>query len=237
MAKNLRAKIQDLEQKIIDLKSVNQNLSASIETEKKFHEDAIKILNSQWEQKEENTKSTYDFQILGLENQVENLDKELVETKLQRDKRETKKLAQSYEDQEEIYKAGTEKWLEWLIKIGIALIVSTVLSIYLSSDEKWYDKFEYYLVDIIFLSAVWFCGAQYTDQAKLRNDYANRKVIAQSFNNILNNLPEDEPIKSKFIEKATDVLCASNPVSGKEPVLSKKVIKDTAEILSSFKGL
>lgn len=181
-------------------------------------------------------KAALQIQIDNAKIENEKLDADIEQKQKQLDRKETKKLAQAYEDQEIIYKTDSRKWLNWLTIVVCALIISTALSIYLASGKHWYDKFEYYLVDIIFLSAVWFCGTQYADHIKLRNDYANRKTIAQSFHNILNNLTEDAAIKSKFIEKATDVLCAPSPVSGKEPILSKKLIKDTAEIVSSIRG-
>lgn len=227
---------QQLEQKISDLETKGREIVDGFELVKTEHKNATDQLTQEWQTKLKTLKDEDGVKIGALEGQVEILTEEVNQKKKQLDRKESKKLAQAYEEQEGIYKEGSEKWLKWLMWIGIALVTSTIISVYLSSDEKWYDKFEYYLIDVIFLSAVWFCGSQYSDQVRLRNDYANRKTIAQSFNNILNNLPEDEPIKSKFIEKATDVLCAPSPVSGKEPVLSKKVMKDTAEILSSFKG-
>ncbi|MCX6786228.1 MAG: hypothetical protein NTU85_00135 [Candidatus Kaiserbacteria bacterium] len=181
-------------------------------------------------------KAALQIQIDNAKAENEELNAEIEEKQNQLDRKETKKLAQAYEDQEVIYEIDAKSWLVRLTIVVGLLIVSTAISICLSSAKPWYDRFEYYLVDIIFLSAVWFCGTQYADQIKLKNDYANRKTIAQSFNNILNNLSEDLAIKNKFIEKATDVLCAPSPVSGKEPILSKKLIKDTAEILSSIKG-
>ena len=93
----------------------------------------------------------------------------------------------------------------------------------------------FHKIDFILISAVWFCGAQYANTTKLRYDYANRKTLAQSFANILNNLDENTTIRDKFIEKTTDVLCAPSLVGDKESVLSKKIIKDTAEIISSVR--
>lgn len=225
-----------LEQKITDLETKNKETIASSELMKIEHESAINKLNLESETNLTNLKNGNDLIVTGLETQIETLSQQVDQKQKQLDRKELKKLAQAYEEQEEIYKTGAGKWLKWLMIIGVALIFSTIFSIWLSSDKQWYDKFEYYLVDIIFLSAIWFCSSQYADQVKLRNDYANRKTISQSFHNILNNLAEDLPIKNKFIEKATDVLCAPSPVSGKEPVLSKKIIKDTFDIVSSIKG-
>lgn len=226
---------QQLDQKITDLEKRNNEIVVDFESFKMEQENLVNQLEKDHEVsigkiKEEETEKNYE-----LENQIEVLKEEVIEKQKQLDRKEAKKLAQAYEDQENIYQEESKKWLSWLVWVGIGLAVSTLVSVSLSSDEKWYDKFEYFLIDIIFLSATWFCGSQYSDKVKLKTDYANRKTIAQTFNNILNNLSEDEAIKSKFIEKAVDVLCAPSLVSEKEPVLSKKLIKDTAEIVSSIK--
>lgn len=227
---------EQLQQKITDLEAKGKEIIAGFELVKTDHANQIAQLTQEWETNLESVKSENILKVEGLEEQIHTLTQDADQKQKQLDRKESKKLAQAYEDQEVIYKTGSKNWLKWLVIVIAALIISTIISICLSSDKPWYDKFEYYLVDVIFLSIVWFCSAQYAEQTKLRNDYANRKTLAQSFHNILNNLPEDESIKSKFIERATDVLCAPSAIGGKEPVLSKKIIKDTAEIISSIKS-
>lgn len=224
-----KPKRDEYESKIADIKAKNAQLELDLESTKKEYAEKEKQLVSEWEAKVQELEATHDTETEEKDEEISNLQGQL-------DRKEAKKLAKAYEEQEVIHGSGSRKWLWSLISVASLLVICTAISIWLSSNKIWYDKFEYYLVDIIFLSAVWFCGAQYTDQVRLRNDYANRKTLAQSFHNILNNLPEDEAIKSKFIEKATDVLCAPNPAGTKEPVLSKKLIKDIAEIVGSIKS-
>lgn len=214
MAKGKQQRIDELELKVSSLKSELSSTKEEFKLKEEAHQN----------------------QVSDLENQLELLDEDIQQKQEQLDKRELKKLASAYKDQEDVYKKNTENWLTALVVVGLGLIISTAISIHLSSGKPWYDRFEYYLVDIIFLSAVWFCGSQYSNFTELRSDYANRKTLAQSFHNILNNLPEDEDIKGNFIEKATDVLCAPSVISTKEPVLSKKLVKDTAEIVKSIRG-
>ena len=118
-------------------------------------------------------------------------------------------------------------------RAAAVLLAYGVISVLLTAGKPWLERIPYYFFDLIFIGAVWFCGTQYTDAVKQKNDYGNRKTIAQSFHNIMNNLPEDQEIKNKFIEKATDVLCAPSVVGGSEPILSKKVLKDVAELVAT----
>ncbi len=120
--------------------------------------------------------------------------------------------------------------------VGLALLIYTVFSIFITHDLSWIESIKYYVIDIILFSALWFCVSQYSNTVKLKNDYANRKVLAQSFSNILNNLSENIDIKNKFIEKTTDVLCAPHAIGEKEPLLSKKILKDVAEIIGAAKN-
>ena len=235
MGTKQKAEIEKLAGEKIALEQKVELLTTQITTLESNHKTAIELKDQEWELKLNTQKTESDEKISERDEEIEELKEENAEKQSAIDIKEAKKLAKAYEDQEIIYQKGSEKWLNWLMKVAGVLVISTGISIWLSADKLWYDKFEYYVIDLIFISAVWFCGSQYSDQVKLRDDYANRKTLAQSFHNILNNLPEDEAIKSKYIEKATDVLCAPSPVTNKEPVLSKKIIKDTAEIVSAIK--
>lgn len=166
----------------------------------------------------------------GLNEQLVESKKEIERKDGQLNQKELKKLAKAYEDQEIEYNKDVSFWRKCLFYVGTVLLSSFYFSIIFSSGKVWYDKFEYYVGDIILLSALWFCASQFSDAVKLRNDYANRKTLAQSFSNILNSLPEDEQIKNKFIERTTDVLCSPSIVSNKEPVLSKEALKQTIEL-------
>ena len=231
-----KVKREEFEKKIEELEAKLTQKVDELDLANKNFAEKEKQLNTEWETKTQTLKDEHNASLGEKDDEIEGLEKENTEKQKAVDRKEAKKLAQAYEEQELIYRESSKKWLGWLIKVAGLLVISTIVSIWLSTDKAWYDKFEYYLIDIIFISAVWFCGSQYADQIKLRDDYANRKTLAQSFHNILNNLPEDEAIKSKYIEKATDVLCAPNPVSNKEPVLSKKLVKDIAEIIGSMRS-
>lgn len=149
---------------------------------------------------------------------------------------ELKKLAVAYEKQELVYKGDANFWAWWILGIILCFILSTIIAVNISQSKIWYERFEYYVVDLILLTALWFSSSQYSDFIKLRNDYANRKTLAQSFNNILNSL-EDQDIKTKFIEKTTEILCTPITMSTKEPILSKEVLKQVTDLIKSVKSV
>lgn len=210
-------KIQ-LEEKLSECESENRKLNNLLETnEKQFQEKIEKISEEK-------------------DNTITEQEEEIEELKEKIDIKESKKLAESYKEQEGIYKEDAVGWLKALVISVCVLIISTGAAIYFSYGKPWYQNVEYYFLDFIFISVVWFCASNYNDLVKLRYDYANRRTLAQSFHNILNNLAEDKDIKTKFIEKTTDVLCAPNVVTIKEPVLSKKILKGVTEILKIAKN-
>jgi hypothetical protein len=233
MAKNLRLKIEELGIEISELKVRNQELISSSEIEKNSHNEALANLKSAFEVEKNIKIEEKQTEVDELETNIESLEDELEQAKLKLDQKEVKKLAKAYEEQEISYNNASKLWLKVLTVLGVILFISAIISIALPSNEPWYKEVKYYFIDIVLISAVWFSGSQYSDYIKLRNDYANRKTIAQSFHNILNNLVEDEAIKNKFIEKATDVLSAPSVATNKEPVLSKKVFKDVVEIIKA----
>jgi len=227
---------EQLEQKISELETKIKVVSDNFDLKETEHKNELVNIDSSWKQKEEITKQSNTTEVDGLKTQIKSLEVEKKDKQAQLDQKELKKLASAYKEQEDIYSNEALFWLKWLSGVVVALVVSTAISISLSYDKPWYDKFEYYVVDLILISAIWFCSSQYSNLKKLTSDYANRKTIAQSFHNILNNLAEDVAIKNKFIEKATDVLCAPSFSTDKESVLSKKLLKDTVEIVKAVKG-
>lgn len=235
-ATKLKAKIEEYEKTIGELNTKIQLLESSLEEQKKQSQNAIEAKDLEWQEKERVKTGEHDIKIKELNTEKEALENNLEETKSQLDRKELKKLAQAFDDEEKIHKINQRNWLIALIIAAVLLIGYAIFSIFLTTNKPWLDRIGYYAIDIILLSAVWFCSSQFSEETRLRCDYGNRKTLAQSFHNILNNLSEDSGIKSKFIEKTTDVLCASVGSGGKEPILTKKVLKDVAEIVGAAKG-
>jgi len=112
--------------------------------------------------KNKDLKSTTETEISRLEEEIKDLTEENEEKQGLLDEREIKLLAQAYEDQENAYKKDAKKWAMGLLVSGIMLLASVSLSIYLSQGKIWYERIEFFLIDLIFISAVWFCAAQYS---------------------------------------------------------------------------
>ena len=152
--------------------------------------------------------------------------------------KELKRLAAAYGTQEDKYTTQADTWFQYLKGMVIGWGLLTVSIIFFTSGT-WSEKLPYFAIEIIPISAAWFCVAEFSYYSKLRTDFANRKTIAQTYHNIVINIDDDvdegeAEIKNKFIEKATDVLCAPSVVDSKEPILSKKVLKDLADIVRSI---
>lgn len=233
MAKNLRAKIEGLEKKIADMTLEAQELKSKNEKEKESNKIEFQSKELGWQEKEKVLISEHAVKVEELNTKVLVQDKELKDKQMQLDRKELKKLAEAYGDQEKINETDELIWFKRVSTIGSILFVVAILSILITHNSSWVESIKFYIIDVVLFSAVWFCVSQYSNTVKLKNDYANRKVLAQSFSNILNNLSENPDIRNKFIEKTTDVLCAPHAVGEKEPLLTKKVLKDVAEIIAT----
>lgn len=219
-----RITIKKLQGQIEALKIENQRLKSSAEEVKKQSQQKVEDLESKNKEDLKAQQEKYKTDTDDLKEKIEDLTEENEEKQNLLDEREIKQLAQAYADQEDDYKNDVKKWTIGLLVSGIILFLSVGLSIYFSQGKIWFERIEFYLIDLIFISAVWFCVAQYSYYVKLRTDFSNRKTLAQAYHNILNNV-EDAPIKAKFIDKATDVLCAKIEIKSKENLPAEKVLK------------
>ena len=233
MANKLRAQIDEQKSKIEELNLKIQSVGDALENEKKQSQNLLQAKELEWQEKDKTKTEQHNTEIKTLGGDLEVLKNNLKEKDAQLDRKELKKLAVAFNDQEEIHKGDQKKWLIALIFVATMLIIYAIWSIFLTSNKPWIDRIGYYAIDIILISAAWFCSSQFSEATRLRYDYGNRKTLAQSFNNILNNLSEDEGIRTKFIEKTTDVLCAPVGSNTKEPILTRKVLKDVAEIIGT----
>lgn len=169
-----------------------------------------------------------------LEKKAEELKKEVDLKNKQLTEKELRKLAQAYAEQEYEFKIDVEKWFKFVIVGLAALLVSIGISTWLASSKVWYDKFEYYLVDFVFVTFLIFSLKQYSSSNNLRVDFANRKTVAQSYHNIIGST-EDEDIKDEYLSKATDVLCAPSKIESDSYTIPEKIIEtlsDTVKLLS-----
>lgn len=210
-------------------------------------EDEKNKQDLQWKEKLNNQTSEFegkikaleeekDFKILDLEEEKKVLHKECENKQRQIDFQETKKLAKAYEDQKKEYKSNSVMWFNHLTFIVSILAISTFTSFIYARRVVWYERLEYYLIDFILISAVWFCAKQYSYYIKLYSDFANRQALAQSYYNIINST-EDVDIKERFVEKAADVLCMHNSIEHRDNLPIEKLLSTTLETLSVVKKI
>lgn len=254
-------KINELEKEKNKLLGQVESLSLQIATNKTEHEEVIKKLNSENEasktllvtahqdealKKDQSYKQESDelkSKVVSLEENEKKQNQIVKNQQKQLNEHELKKMAEAYHKQEFAYESDAKFWMKAIAWVVGALIVSTVVSIILANGKPWYDRFEFYLVDFIFISAVWFCSSQYSYYVHLRADYANRKTVAQSYHNILLSMSNEnsevenkisDELKNKFVEKAADVLYAQNFSNIKEPLLTKEFVKNIAEVAKTI---
>ncbi|OGG89371.1 hypothetical protein A2592_01340 [Candidatus Kaiserbacteria bacterium RIFOXYD1_FULL_42_15] len=233
MGSKQQAKIEELNAKISELNLEVGRLSDDLKNEKSQNKNILETKELEQKTQDSAKEELHKNEKVVLNSKIDSLESDLEDKQDQLDRKELKKLAEAFSEQEQINKDEQKIWLISLCVASGLLIIYAVFSIFLVSGKPWLERITYYAIDIILISGVWFCIAQFTEASRLKNDYGNRKTLAQTFNNILNNLAEDQTIKTKFIEKTTDILCAPVGSSGKEPVLSKKVLKDIAEIVGA----
>lgn len=237
MASKSKSKIiEELNQQKSELDFKLQEKDGLIQNQEANHKLEIEDLNNKnaellriKEEEFNNKRQILDDEIGSLKLRINELESQNEEKQKQLNLQETKKLAKAYEDQKIEYRGKSEIWAKGLLFAAILLTISTGVSIYFSHGKVWHDRFEFYIIDIIFVSAVWFCASQYSYYVKLYSDFTNRQVLAQSYYNIINNT-EDTQIKDKFLDKATEVLCSKNGIDHKDNLPVEKILNNTFEI-------
>lgn len=245
--KDLKKQIEELNAKIQEKIQELDALSVSYATEKSSLQDKLTAKEGELLEQLSSAKATWEIEKSQLENQLSEAKKESKNKQEQINSMELKRMASAYSTQEQEYASDLKEWREYLLLSALVLVLATFWSVILASGKPWYDRFEFYLIDFILISAVWFTAWQYSYFSKLRNDFANRKTLAQTYHNILLSLgessdPNENAInietKRLFIDKATQVLCAQVAIETTEPILSRELFKGiskAAEIIIKTK--
>lgn len=193
----------------------------------------IKALKIDWEARDKQKDETHKTEVDELKTKISGLEDENKQKQDQLNKRELKKLAEAYSEQERLFADSAKNWAIMVTISFATLAGSVLLSAYFASGKSWHDKIEFYLINFVILTFIVFALKQYSYVTKLRTNYANRKTIAQSYQNILTST-DDEPIKNQFLEKATSVLTAPADIDHEAFTLSEKGIEKLIETLSSL---
>ena len=231
--------------------SLNNGWTEKYESQKSSFENKIKKIEeekkeseNQWEEKTKSDSIEFEGKIKALEDEKDSVILDLVEKnkalefesknkQKQIDFQETKKLAKAYEDQKREYRSNSIAWFNRLTFVVSVLAISTIASFIFARRVVWHERLEYYLIDFILISAVWFCAKQYSYYIQLYSDFANRQALAQSYHNITNSV-EDSDIKEKFIDKMADILCMKNVIGHKDNLPVEKLLSTVLETLNTI---
>jgi hypothetical protein len=223
----------DLQNQINDLKEKIKSLENTLEQEETNFKNKIAELESSHTQTLQTKEDGFKDKEQSYTDTIETLEVQNKEKQNQLNKRELRKLAKAYETQEIEYAEDADKWFKYVIASFSVLVLSIIISILFVQGNEWYERVEVYLVNFVFITFLVFSLKQYSYYVKLRTDYANRKTLSQSYHNILVS-GEDEEIKPKFLEKATDVLCAKNDVKHESYTLPEKLLESLTEITKNL---
>ena len=165
----------------------------------------------------------------GLTDEVTSLQNEVESRQSQLNSRELKKLASAYSEQENKFRTESLAWLAGVVGTGLILFASIIYIAGLAADKPWYDRFEYYLANFVFATLFIFAIKRHSFAHRLGIDFANRKTLAQSYQNIIS-VVEDEEIRERFIDKAADVLCAPVDHKTEAYTLPEKIMDTLSDI-------
>lgn len=231
MAKKLSR--SELEQKVIHLEYDIQQLKAEHASELKTAESNLETEKTAFRAQ---VKQVEDESLLlreSLESQISSLQAEMKETQDQLNERELKKLAEAYAEQEKEFKSEMGTWLRIvLVSLGL-LLISIVISGLLAHEQPWYARFEYYFVNFVLVTFLIFSLKRYSGANRWRTDFANRKTIAQSYQNIISTT-SDAVIQDKFLDRATDILCAPIDQKTDTYTLPEKLMDGVTEVAKNL---
>ncbi len=198
-------------------------------------ETNIESLNTSHSLEIENKDAVFAEERKTLNQNIEILQKESDSKTKQLNEKELKKLAAAYAEQEEKFAAENRKWFWFVIGSCVMLLLSIVGSALIAYGNPWYERFEYYLADFVFVTFLIFCLRQYSLTGRFRVDFANRKTLAQSYQNIISTGTDDE-IKGEFLSKATAILCAPVDHSSESYTIPEKLIESIGDLVKTIRN-
>ncbi len=175
-------------------------------------------------------KDSYDAQLTQIRGENEQKTKEINEKQKMLDKRELTALAQAYDDQEKQFKKSADNWLAASVVASVVIIFGWAkFSAHLSSID-WIDRINYALPVAVIVTLWIFSGRQYGYFRKLQTDFANRRTLAQSYQNLISASGAEQEIKEQFFERVSSILCAPCDSSVDTTTLLEKSLETLTEV-------
>ena len=145
-----------LEEKVSKLAEETTLLNQEIEIQKGTFAEQLAEKETALELERSNRK----FQEAEANEKILTLEASLSQKQEQLNKMEIKKMAAAYATQETEYASEVTKWAYNVFLALASLVLAFSWSISAAQGKIWYERFEFYLVDIICISAVWFSTSQ-----------------------------------------------------------------------------
>lgn len=167
-------------------------------------------------------------------------DKEIEDLKKQINGTVLKDLAQSFDNYSKDDSSLVETRNEWAGKVNwafiiVAILTSLILGMFYFGNSDLSKKIATFSLDLVAASWLWFTINQYSYYKKLVIDYKNRKVVAESFLGVLNNLT-DENTKTEATKLVVDTLFSKSGVDVGSELPLKEVVSLVDKLLTSKKN-
>lgn len=141
--------------------------------------------------------------------------------------RELSRFAEQYREQEDRYATQQREWMGYSLGAGGLLLAGTLFTALGGFGVGSFQP-ELVFLNVVLLTIFVYCLRQHSHLANLRDDYANRKALAQSYQYIAQGDETDglNDIRMDFFEKATDTFTRKpasrgNDVSLQDAFLTK----------------
>ena len=147
-------------------------------------------------------------EITDLEKKKNDVEGKSTELSEQLRKKELSRFASEYEKQEKEYEKQQDLWFKLSLGatglLTISVVGSIVAPLFLE-NKQWYQEPGFYLLNLIFITLFIYALNQHSHLGNLRIDYANRKILAQSYQYIIEDEEETSPVRKEFLGKALEI--------------------------------
>lgn len=158
--------------------------------------------------------NTKDEEITSLKNQVSEellksgkLDEELRSAREKIRNAELNRFANEYQKEETRYESDQKIWFKYTAAATAVLLICAIGTALSASSDGFLPDPEIVFLNAILLTVFIYCLKQHSHLADLREDYANRKALAQSYQYMVEESEGEDlsEIKNEFFQKAIDV--------------------------------
>lgn len=187
----------------------------------------------------ESIKANFDSERSILEQKLLIKDKEIEELKKQINGTVLEDMSKSYQEYSQdqwFLVLERNKWASIvnIAFITVAVLTCIILGMFYLWDTDLSKKVATFSIDLIAASWLWFTINQYSYYKKLVIDYKNRKVVAESFLGVLNNL-NDENTRNEATKIVVETLFSRSVVDSWNELPLKEVVSVVDKFINKQK--